>query len=637
MTADNTRLRELTLVKKLEEETYLKKLLADQVQQAEIEHQKQHQEQQPSPSLHQWAGFDGDDTSSPDIVSSAASATATTTTSTNATVPFPSSSSNFLYINTDSSSSDLASPLTPTFSQRGGNGHLRGSSSHSSLELMPSTSASFSFFPDCPASPTTQVPQQPQSQAAQGNTVGSTVPAKSPLPDVQEDPLERDDEVAALSDRLDLYTCLCDEPCLHNEPNLVQSEVWPPTNYSLDYDVDFLSDSDFDATPGNTVKRRRAGTLNSASGRSSRFGSRITSLTRWRSVKRPSHTFTPASEPSLERARAQSLSHSISHAASSRSSSVSGPSRYVFDRANEPPLPPTPAMSFYGSTDSIASLGPVDIEKPEVRKSLERDRALATTPLLPPLMTASVISAQSRSSRPPSPLQSPSVAPSPSAEAFTPTAYATPPLSTKPSLSSFRPPLVSSFSAPTVATSDCMVPPIPNLLEQHDEWSDRLGHANYTILPKPYTPEIADLAAVELFRADWDQARVNYTKHLVRTGEHYGTTSKTYALTEAKWAETEREWKAAHDAAIGRLAASGGEGAAAAELLQRKRLQEDVAPPAVPRILDAEGKFPDLGDEDIVGPMMRDAVMVRAAGPEEKQNGASKFFKNLAGKVGLRK
>ena len=85
-----------------------------------------------------------------------------------------------IYYTTNSSSSDVASPVTPTFSSRG---HLRHSSSVSSLELP--------TFLDSPSSP---------SQAAH--------PLKAcqrQLPDVEEEPGERDD-----TDILDgLYDCLC--------------------------------------------------------------------------------------------------------------------------------------------------------------------------------------------------------------------------------------------------------------------------------------------------------------------------------------------------------------------------------------------------------------------------------------------
>jgi len=222
---------------------------------------------------------------------------------------------------------------------------------------------------------------------------------------------------------------------------------------------------------------------------------------------------------------------------------------------------------------------------------------------------------------------------------------------------------VSSFR-PSPISPELPIP-LPAILQDHDEWSDRLGHANFTISPLPYKPEAANMEALRQLRADWDTARVNYTKHIVRTGEHYGQTSKTYAMTEEKWAEIEKTWRTNHDETMERILAvsdapapstsasrsrsrgrgrgRSGSGSAAVlgrppndaifEGLQWSRL-EDGAPAAVPRMLYNEGKFPALGDEDIVGPMVRDAVMVRAR--SEERHGRS-FWKHLAGKVGLRK
>lgn len=85
-----------------------------------------------------------------------------------------------IYYTTNSSSSDVGSPVTPTFSARG---HLRYSSSVSSLEL--------STLADSPSSP---------SQPAY-----SVKSCQRQLPDVEEEPGERDDV-----DILDsLYDCLC--------------------------------------------------------------------------------------------------------------------------------------------------------------------------------------------------------------------------------------------------------------------------------------------------------------------------------------------------------------------------------------------------------------------------------------------
>lgn len=418
---------------------------------------------------------------------------------------------------------------------------------------------------------------------------------------------------------------------MHQTSDMAHSVDWTQSTdndlANFDYDMGFLSDGDTD--PAFYSNKAWNGTDSSLVGLTMRLGTRFQTLNRWRSTKRRNRAFTAASEPSLD------LPPALSRATStSRSSSLSAPSRKYNDRTNEPPLPATPALSFYEyeSTDSIQSAVAIDIEKANVRDSIERDRALATTPLLPPLLTDAPSIASMTHSQQPSPLQSPSVAHQfHHTEPNSPAAYATPPLSTKPSFSSFRPPLMTSLSSPVVATSEIVVT-IPNLLEQHDAWSDRLGHANYTILPRPYRPGTSDLETLRTLRADWDLARVNYTKHIVRTGEHYGTTSKTYALTEAKWAETEREWKASHDVLLQRVTAlNPGYDAQ----LRWDRLQDD-APTTVPRMLDAEGKFPDLGDEDIVGPMVRDAVMVREPS-SDGEHGAKKFWKNLAGKVGLRK
>ena len=85
-----------------------------------------------------------------------------------------------IYYTHNSSSSDVGSPVTPTFSARG---HHRYSSSVSSLEL--------STLAESPSSPA-----QPSHSAK---------PSRGQLPDVEEEPSERDDE-----DILDgLYDCLC--------------------------------------------------------------------------------------------------------------------------------------------------------------------------------------------------------------------------------------------------------------------------------------------------------------------------------------------------------------------------------------------------------------------------------------------
>ncbi|KAF4781315.1 hypothetical protein HER10_EVM0010247 [Colletotrichum scovillei] len=527
----------------------------------------------------------------------------------------------YVYYTTNSSSSDVASPVTPTFSARG---HLRYSSSSSSLDLPPTC------VNESPSSPTSTI---------------HTKSSKRPLPDVQEEPLERDelDESTILAEPFDLYNCLCDEPCIHHESSETLNSVYP-AGFDIDYDLGFSSDGDFTST----LDRKRSGTESPFSGLATRLGSRFPHLSRWKSTKRAQLTASPTTELTFENA------HPISRAASSsRSSSLSGPTRQILDRLNEYSVP-TPATSFWESSESVDSPAPIDIEKANnERESIERDRALAATPLLPPLLMNSPPTEVSH----PSPLQSPSVDPStlsleiPSPQPMT--QISTPSLSAKPSVSSFR----------HVQSSQELPIGFPSIVQDHDEWSDRLGHANFTITPQPYQPVEADMETLRLFRADWEAARVSYTKHLVRTGENYSETSKIYALTEAKWAETEKNWRAFHEQTMdrieaanksssqrpgssrsrsrGRVRASSGGSAIlrrptqddAFASMQWRRL-EDGLPTAIPRLVDAEGKFPERGDEDIVGPMERDTKMIRSRSEERK---GGRFWRNLAEKVGIRR
>ncbi|KAJ9129681.1 Only proline and serine are matching in the corresponding protein [Coniochaeta hoffmannii] len=520
----------------------------------------------------------------------------------------------FIYYthHSSSSSSDIASrsPITPTFSRT----HSRYSGSTSSLEQLSSS------YSETPASPT--------------QATNSIKNGKSLLPDVQEDPLREDEHTGtapADEQHRGLYDCLCDEPCMHHDadPDLGNNFAYPGADMDY-YDLGFMSDSDFSID--ERAKKQRTVDESPFAGLTRRVSSKISShVGRWRSnSKRSNFNFSAASEPSLDHGMNQS--RAVSRAASSRSSSISTPGRYIPDRSNEPPLPPTPALSFYESTENVAPAEEVlDIEQPDVRQSLERERALAATPLLPPLLIERpALSAPA--SLHASPLQSPTVAmASMTLHETTPT----PPLSSKPSVSSFHP--APSMLSPTSPLSE-LPSPMPNMIE-HDEWSDRLGHANFTIVPLPYRPTAIDLEALTSLRADWDLAKVNYTKHLCRTGEHYGMTSNTYTLTQAKWAEIEREWRAAEADLVDRIVRASNGQVEPADLLRRGR-REEVQPAVIPKMI--EGKFPERGDVDIVGPMQRDAVMIRAVSsrdvsPIDDRKHVSAWLRSLAGKVGLRK
>ncbi|KAL2133762.1 hypothetical protein VTI74DRAFT_1744 [Chaetomium olivicolor] len=508
-----------------------------------------------------------------------------------------------LYYTSASSSSDLASPcfpspITSSFS-RANNSRLSVSSSSLELTTPPSC--------DAPVSPT--------------QSLHPARPNKLPLPDVEEEPHEKEEEGPSTPPKDSACDvgffdyCLCDAPCSHGDTTEATA-MFPCMTSDFDYDLGFLSDSDFNAS--SRAKKRRHGSDAGFSSWSTRLGSRLPSLSRFRSAsmsRRNDLAFSPASDPALAEPRP-----SFTFTALSRSSSVSGPVRASSDRAQDS-VPATPALSFYESSESVVLPSPLEHIPATLGRRVERDRATATTPLLPPLLTEIIVS----HSLQPSPLQSPSMVPSPNPELSAAKPYPTPPLSSKPSLSSLQ---RGAFSeAPSS---------VPCFFDHQDAWSDRLGHANFTIEPRPYSPDMADLPTLQAFRADWNLARTNYAKHLVRTGEHYGATSKTYALTEAKWAEIEQEWQRNEDDLLDRLGKQWKDDPSLVS--QLRRMTEEKLSPLIPRMLSDDGKFPELGDVEIVGPMVREAVMVREGqSPDDRRNSASVWFKNLAGKVGLRK
>jgi hypothetical protein len=88
------------------------------------------------------------------------------------------------YYTQNSSASDIPSPVTPTFSTRG---HLRYPSS-SSMDFSSTTSVT-----DSPSSP----------------TFIANKSAKRALPDVQEEPQERDEDFQMFEYSDELYDCFC--------------------------------------------------------------------------------------------------------------------------------------------------------------------------------------------------------------------------------------------------------------------------------------------------------------------------------------------------------------------------------------------------------------------------------------------
>ncbi|PTB63147.1 hypothetical protein BBK36DRAFT_1127112 [Trichoderma citrinoviride] len=477
----------------------------------------------------------------------------------------------YVYYTTNSSSSDVASPLTPTFSNRGV--PLRYSSSTSSLELP---------VQEGPASPIAQLAAASKSSIRQLPDVVEEEPQEREEEHEQEGEEEEEEEEEDddydddLSDNLGMY-CLCDHACEHlnNSQELLQGDT--TGEFDIDYDLGFLSDSDFSGDAQSSKKKRLIGGESTFGALTSRIGHRFPSIARWKSQRKANSITGLMTSPTTER----SLENVLSGAASSRSSSMSSPTR------QSPSIAPSSAVT------------EVHSPRPAV----------------------------------PTPRQS---------------------LASKPSVSSLR---------HVSVLAELPLPLPPSILQDQDEWSDRLGHANFTITPMPYAVEEITAESVTKFCDDWDAARVAYTKHLVRTGEHYGQTSKTYGLTEAKWAEIERKWKFHYTDIVRRTqpmisgsansrSRSRGRGRGRSESAHpagqgsRQSQNDDIyaamqwrgrrgcRPSAVPQMLealDAEGKFPGRGDEDIVGPMQRDAYMVRARSEEK----TPRFWRNLAEKLRL--
>lgn len=287
-------------------------------------------------------------------------------------------------------------------------------------------------------------------------------------------------------------------------------------------------------------------------------------------------------------------------------------------------IPASPARTIFEERASESGVRPIDITRANSLSQDDNDLQQATTPLLPPFMGDDPTSIAA--SRVQSPLQSPSVADAseqahrscnvtsdPRFMGILPS----PPLSSKPSVASFNRPRTS-----TVRTVSGEVTPFV-LSDPNDEWANKLGHANFIITPEPYVPVVCDLDSFRQVLADWDIARCNFAKHIVRTGEHYGVTSTIYKLTVEKWESINREWAAQHEAMVNELSALDG---VALTLTQSN--MNPCQQVRIPRLHD--DKFLEMGDEDIVGPMtVAPATEIAGTCRSEKKRSFFRFFQDL--------
>ena len=385
-----------------------------------------------------------------------------------------------------------------------------------------------------------------------------------------------------------------------------------PSTPMYDLSDGFVSDCDASAEP--CTKKRRAGDSSLAT-IATRLGGRFPSFSRRWGGRRPSRSPFAADGVAAVTTAATAPSRRASQGASSRASSMTSSIAKAGPMVRDVSAPRTPpnhlnnSINNNNNNNTNNEVG-LDGEEAIFLDKLEAEPAVvdehiflerpATTPLLPPVIVpAPTAHAVVRGSDVQSPLQSPTVAGSP--ETFS-EGIRTPPLSGRPSISSLAGPPVIISTPSQVPTSD-----IPNirLAEPDDEWSSRLGHANFDIHPEPYTPDVFNAEACRQIRANWELARCNYIKHLIRTGAHYGDKSKTYRLTEQKWAEIDAEWKARHDETVARAEENGSLAVSdrnASPLPESSMTVATMVPSLTgPR---SDGKFPQLGNEDIVGPMV---------------------------------
>ncbi|KAJ5254876.1 hypothetical protein N7505_010027 [Penicillium chrysogenum] len=459
------------------------------------------------------------------------------------------------------------------------------------------------------------------SSSGLGNSMES--PSRSHLTGVKEEECTRD----SLEDhyfrmcqspprKLPGHTAVAnlDFPVEHFDSGMSAEESYfAPMHNSDSYD---LSDTGMETAP--SPKKRRSGSESASFKGVSRINSHISTMSaRWKN-KRSSSGAEGDIFPDDLRSRANSAA----------SSALASPITGSMPMSRVDSIPPSPARTIFEERLSESGTRPIDITRANSLSQDDNDVQKATTPLLPPFMGDDPTSVVA--SRVQSPLQSPSVADAsephfnynvtsdPRFMGILPS----PPLSSKPSVASFNRPRAS-----TVRTVSGDATPLV-LSDPNDEWANKLGHANFTITPEPYDPVVCDIGNFRQMRADWDIARCNFAKHLVRTGEHYGVTSNIYKLTIEKWESINREWATQHEAMRDQLSAVDG---VALTLTQSN--MHPCQQVRIPRLHDND-KFPDMGDEDIVGPMTV-APATEIAGPcrSEKKRNLFRFFQDLVSRT----
>lgn len=409
------------------------------------------------------------------------------------------------------------------------------------------------------------------------------------LEDVTEEPHERDE--------FEGYTLVNDRTCDWSDYDKALSNDYDhpsPTTSAVQPEWSLGEPDDWSLSTGSHQPKRRR-SLEQPPFNPHRFGGKLGSLSRrWKNRSAAGPQLSIVTHHSTPASRSRSLS----------SSQILSPALSAISR-HEDDLVISSAVPFAHELPSDTDIRPIDINRG--RDQDDTEPCQATTPLLPPLLS------EMRKHEEPvqSPLQSPAMAPTTAlvgsrtsldnSLSYLPS----PPLSTRPSMVSMH----SRSRANTLTNSPFgEIPPMQLFEDPSDPWAVRLGHANFNIHPEPYTPDALDLDSYTQYRNNWDQARTNYAKHIARTVEHYGSTSKVYRLTEEKWASIDNVWKRQHDLmrtalapTFARLSDSNSEmeNSSTSSAVLEKPLTKVI----VPVIDDQSGKFPRIGDGEIVGPM----------------------------------
>jgi hypothetical protein len=496
------------------------------------------------------------------------------------------------------------SPATSVFSK----GHMsRSSASSLSIASSPTTRESLDFF----GPRLGKVAEEQERDGPAQNQVLSHSPTSCMSPSM----LQLEPTNSAAANDYDLYfgTEFQHSPTSHCFP---QAQI-------IGKRTDFSAVS-LDQFQG---KRQRSGDYGTSSLHhrlSSRFGSM-------------SRRFKNRSEGGLPLSIVTQISAPPSRAGSTSSAQIVSPAVSAISK-HESYLPPSPAReTIVESVHADFAESDYDQEMEEVTE----DQHQATTPLLPPAFAEHLYEHTPLQS----PLQSPSIAPtpavlshhtSPSVGPYPMGGLPSPPLSAKQSLASIQ----QRSRANTAAAPIAEIPPLH--LNNQDPWSQQLGHANFSIHPEPYLPEVVTVDTYTEFRSNWDLARKNYAKHQARTSEHHGLKSRVYKLTLDKWAEIDEIWKTYHDELENSVSTQIAELKRISDQSQQSQqnfaLEKPKSRIAIPEVDYRSGKFPELGDGEIasimeVAPPRQESMPQTRSPSSPRKRSFFRFLQDILGKA----